>query len=137
MKKAREHKSAATFANSGTRPESLNVSRVYWEIVPRSPARPNGRAPSRRLAQCPPSAALLGPSTMTCRAYLVSIQLARATFGVVVCADHGVIECAPYGRRMLGRTAQTARAYLRSLPRCAWQIVSSFPCPRGESRHED
>lgn len=63
-------------------------------------------------------------------AVLVRFELPRATFGAVVCPSCGVVECAPYGRKMLGKTAASARAFVRSLARDRWSIVSRFKCPR-------
>jgi hypothetical protein len=63
-------------------------------------------------------------------ASLIRFVLRRATFGAVVCSACGVIECAPYGRKMIGSSAAQARAYVRSLDRSRWSIVSRFDCPR-------
>jgi predicted RNA-binding Zn-ribbon protein involved in translation (DUF1610 family) len=63
-------------------------------------------------------------------AVLIRVSLSRATFGAVICPACGVIECAPYGRRMLGRTVVQARAYIRTLARSRWLVVSRFECPR-------
>jgi hypothetical protein len=70
-------------------------------------------------------------------AALVRFELTTATFGAVVCSLCGVVECALYGRKMLGSTFEQAHAYVRKLPRDRVLIVSRFPCPRGCSPCDD
>ena len=71
--------------------------------------------------------AMDGAASMT--AHLVRVNRARACFGFVACSRCGVLECATYGAKMVGRTALSARTFLRSIRRELWSVVSSFPCP--------